>query len=214
MPAPRSARLDPPLLETARRRLSRRDPALRPVIRRVGPCGLERRGDPYRALVRSVLYQQIAGAAARAIEARFKALFGGRIPRPDRLAAAREAELRSAGLSGPKLRAIHAIAEAFAEGRVSNRGLARMDDDAVVEAVTEIHGVGVWTAHMLLMFSLGRPDVLPVGDYGVRKGARRVYGLDALPDAATLEALGEPWRPYRSVGSWYLWRATELVTLG
>ncbi len=206
-------RLDPPLLETARRRLRRRDPALGAVIRRVGPCGLAPRGDPYRSLVRSVLYQQIAGAAARAIEGRFKALFGGRIPRAERLAAASEAELRSAGLSGPKIRAIHAIAEAFAEGRVSNRRLARMEDDAVIEAVTRIHGVGVWTAHMLLMFSLRRPDVLPVGDYGVRKGARLVYELDELPDAAQLEALADPWRPYRSVASWYLWRATEVVTM-
>lgn len=206
-------RLDPLLLERARRRLIRRDPALAPVIRRVGPCRLARRGDPYRALVRSVLYQQIAGAAARAIELRVKRLFGGRIPRPERLAAASEKALRGAGLSGPKIRAIHAIATAFAEGEVSGRRLARMDDEAVVEAVTRIHGVGVWTAHMLLMFSLQRPDVLPVGDYGVRKGARRVYGLGELPDAAELEALAEPWRPYRSVGSWYLWRATEVVTL-
>ena len=185
-------RLDPPLLETARRRLRRRDPALGAVIRRVGPCGLASRGDPYRALVRSVVHQQIAGAAARAIESRLKTHFGGRIPRAE-----------------PKIRAIQAIAAAFAEGHVSGRRLARMEDDAVVAAVTRIHGVGTWTAHMLLMFSLRRPDVLPVGDYGVRKGARIVYALDALPDAAELEALAEPWRPYRSVASWYLWRATE-----
>ncbi len=203
-------RLDPDVMATACRRLRRRDPALGAVIRQVGACGIQRRGDPYRNLVRSVLFQQIATAAARAIEARFKALFGGRIPRPERLADATEAELRSAGLSGPKLRAVLAIAEAFAEGRVSNRRLARMDDDAVIAAVTQIHGVGVWTAHMLLMFSLLRPDVLPVGDYGVRKGACVVYGLDELPDPATLEELAEPWRPYRSVGTWYLWRATEL----
>jgi len=206
-------RLDPSLLETARRRLRRRDPALGAVIRRVGPCGLAPRGDPYRALVRSVVYQQIAGAAARAIESRLKALFGGRIPRAERLAEASEAELRAVGLSRPKIRAIRAIAAAFAEGRVSGRRLARMEDEAVVDAVTRIHGVGTWTAHMLLMFSLQRPDVLPVGDYGVRKGARVVYGLDGLPDAAALEALAEPWRPYRSVASWYLWRATEIVAL-
>jgi len=199
-------------LERARRSLARRDPVLRPLIRRVGPCGLRRRGDPYGALVRSVLYQQLAGAAAAAIHARLRARFGGRDPRPAALLAARDAELRAIGLSRQKIAALRSIAEHFDDGRVSGRRLARMVDDQVIECVTQIRGVGVWTAHMLLMFSLGRPDVLPVGDYGIRKGVQSLYGLRALPGRAELERVGERWRPWRSVASWYVWRHAETDT--
>ncbi len=188
----------------------RRDPVLGAVIRTVGPCTIERRHDPYRALLRSILYQQLAGAAAASIERRFCALFGGRYPMPAVLLASDDETLRSAGLSRQKLRAMRAVAEAFGAGGLSNRRITRMSDEAVIEAVTEVHGIGEWTAHMLLMFSLGRPDVLPVGDYGVRKGAALLYGLADLPRRAELEALAEPWRPYRSVASWYLWRVLEL----
>jgi DNA-3-methyladenine glycosylase II len=202
------------VLEQARRRLARRDPVLRPVIRRVGPCRLVRRGDPYRALVRAVLFQQLAGSAARAIQGRLEARFGGRVPEPARLLDARDAELRAVGLSRQKVAALRSVAEAFASGRVSSRRLARMDDEAVIEAVTAIRGIGPWTAHMLLMFSLRRADVLPVGDYGVRKAAMELYGLRELPRPDALEALAEPWRPYRSIASWYLWRSLDVVLIG
>ena len=207
-------RLDPALLERARRSLRRRDPILGEVIRRVGPCLIRPRGDPYRELCRSVIYQQLAGAAARAIDGRVKALYGGRLPRPERLAATPPARLRAAGLSRQKIATLRAVAAAFAEGRLSTRRLRRMDDAAVIEAVTEIKGIGEWTAHMLLMFSMGSPDVLPVGDYGVRKGAAALYDLPELPKRAELEALGERWRPYRSVASWYLWQSMDVVTPG
>ena len=205
------SRLGPDLLETARRSLRRRDPVLGAVIRRVGPCGIRARGDPYRSLLRSVVYQQLAGAAAAAIAGRLRRHFGGRYPRPEVLLAARDADLRSAGLSRQKIATLRAVATAFADGTLSNRGLRRMSDDEVVEAVTRIKGIGEWTAHMILMFSLGSPDVLPVGDYGVRKGAQHLYGLPALPRRAELEALGERWRPYRSVAAWYLWRSAEVA---
>ena len=205
-------RIDPALLERARRHLMRRDPVLRPVIRAAGPCGLRRRGDPYRYLVRSILYQQLAGAAARAIEKRFHAHFGGSVPPPEVLVRATVPRLRTLGLSRQKAEAVRSVARAFASGDVKARQLPHLTDDQVIDAVTPIRGVGVWTAHMLLMTSLGRPDVLPVGDYGVRKGVRVLYGLDELPKAAELERIAEPWRPFRSVASWYLWRATELVT--
>ncbi len=203
------ARLDAALLEKARRSLRRRDPALGGVIRRVGACRLRPGGDPYGSLVRSVLFQQLAGAAARAIDARLRGRYGGRYPRPAALLATRDAELRAVGLSRQKIAALRAVAEAFDQGRLSARGLRRMDDEAVIEAVTEIKGIGEWTAHMLLMFSLGSPDILPVGDYGIRKGARDLYALTELPNRRDLEALGERWRPYRSVASWYLWRHTD-----
>ncbi len=211
MSCPVPERLDPAALVRARRALVRRDPALGAVIRRVGACGLTPRGDPYRYLIRSVLYQQITGRAAQAIETRLRAAFGGRIPAPARLRAAEPEQLRACGLSRQKVASLHAIAAAFDDGRLDTRRLRRLGDDAVVEAVTVVRGVGPWTAHMLLMFSLGRPDVLPVGDYGVRKGAMALYGLPGLPSPPELTALAEPWRPWRSVASWYLWRALELA---
>jgi DNA-3-methyladenine glycosylase II len=205
------ARLDPALLEKARRSLRRRDPVLGAVIRHVGPCRMRPRGDPYGSLLRSVLYQQLAGSAARAIDRRLRKPFGYRYPSPRRLLGLPDAHLRAAGLSRQKIAAVKAVARSFAEGEVSGPRLQRLSDAEVIESVTRIRGIGEWTAHMLLMFSLGRPDVLPVGDYGVRKAAQRLYGLDALPGRADLEALGEAWRPYRSVASWYLWRAVEVV---
>ncbi len=205
-------RLDAALIEKARRSLLRRDKVLAPVIRRVGACGLRRRGDPYRALLRSILYQQLAGAAAAAIDRRLRARFDGRYPTPERLLATRARELRAVGLSRQKIAALHSLAQAFRDGTVSSRRLTRLDDEAVIEAVTAIRGVGDWTAHMLLMFSLGRPDVLPVGDYGIRKGVQSLYGLKELPGPRELDTIAEPWRPYRSVASWYLWRHADTAT--
>ena len=206
-----SERLDAELLEKARRSLRRRDPRLGAVIASVGPCRLRPSGDPYRALIRSVIYQQLAGAAANAIAGRLRGCFGGRFPRPELLLAAPAAELRAVGLSRQKASTLHAVAAAFADGSLTSRRLRRMDDASVVEAVTQIKGIGEWTAHMLLIFSLGSPDVLPVGDYGVRKGVMKLYGLPALPGRAELEAVAEPWRPYRSVASWYLWRHEAIL---
>jgi len=210
MPTP----LDPAVLERARRLLARRDPVLAPVIRRVGACELVHRGDPYRFLVRAIVYQQLAGAAARSIERRLHASFGGRLPSAARLRRASAARLRGVGLSRQKTASVRAIARAFDDGDLGARRLRALDDDAVIEAVTQIRGVGEWTAHMLLMHALGRPDVLPVGDYGIRKGAQALYRLAELPRRAELEAIAERWRPYRSVASWYLWRSLDTVTPG
>jgi len=198
----------------ARRALLRRDPHLAAVIRRVGPCVMEHRGDPYRMLLRSVIYQQLAGAAASAIDTRLRAPWRGRYPRPALLIAAPDSQLRAAGLSRQKIAAVRAVAAAFDSGDVSGRALRRMNDAAVVASVTRIHGIGEWTAHMLLMFSLSRPDVLPVGDYGIRKGAMQLYRLADLPKPRELEVLAEPWRPYRSVASWYLWRVADTLAPG
>jgi DNA-3-methyladenine glycosylase II len=204
-------KIDPALLERARRSLRRRDPVLGGVIRRVGACTLRPRGDPYRSLLQSVIHQQLAGSAARAIAGRLRSRFDGRYPAPARLLAAPDAELRAAGLSRQKIATIKAVARAFDDRTLSNRRLHAMEAAEVVEAVTRIKGIGEWTAHMLLMFSLGHPDVLPVGDYGVRKGAMSLYDLPELPKPKDLEAVAERWRPYRSVASWYLWRHVETV---
>jgi DNA-3-methyladenine glycosylase II len=204
-------RLDAAGLERGRRHLRRRDSRLAPVISKVGRCGIEPLGDPYRALLRSVIYQQLAGSAASAIAGRLRARYRGRYPRPEVLLEASDAELRGVGLSRQKTATLRAIATAFSDGSLDPRRLRRMDDAAVVEAVTQVRGVGEWTAHMLLIFSLGRPDVLPVGDYGVRTGAMHLYGLDDLPKPAELEQLTAAWRPWRSVGSWYLWRHEAIL---
>ena len=204
MPLP--PKLDAERVARAERALARADARLGAVIRIAGPCPLRARGRPYAQLVRSVLYQQLAGAAARTIELRFLALFGGRTPAPGVLAATRSDRLRRAGLSRAKVRAVKAIAQAFDSGAVRERRLWHLDDADVVAALVPIHGVGEWTAHMLLMTALGRPDVLPSGDYGVRKGAQLLFGLPALPTARELEVLAAPWQPHRSVAAWYLWR--------
>jgi DNA-3-methyladenine glycosylase II len=122
-------------------------------------------------------------------------------------------QLRAAGISRQKASYMRSIGEHFADGRLSDRTLMRASDDDVIEAVTQIKGVGRWTADMLLMFCIGRPDVLPVGDLGVQSSMKLAYGLKELPKPAEMEAIAEPWRPYRSAGSWYLWRRGDVVTL-
>ncbi len=185
------------------------DPRLAAIIKRVGACTLRPRGQIYQSLFRSVLYQQLAGNAAAAIERRVKACFGGITPPPAEFLAANTDALRAAGLSRQKLAYLCDLAAHFADGRLNARRLARLGDDDLIGAVTTVHGIGEWTAHMLLIFSLGRPDVLPVGDYGVRKGVQRLYRLHELPKPDKMERIAAPWRPYRSLASWYLWRSVD-----
>jgi len=198
---------------TARLHLMKADPVIRGIIKRVGDLELEARGEPYEALLRSVLYQQLAGGAAAAIERRFLALFGGRIPQPPELAAVSDEDLRAAGLSRQKASYLRSIGEHFASGQLSNLKLRRMNDEDVVEQVTQIKGVGRWTADMLLIFCLGRPDVLPVGDLGVLNSMMAAYRLQDPPKPDDMIRIAESWRPYRSAGTWYLWRRGDIVTL-
>lgn len=196
-------------LEAARRTLMRRDPVLGAVIKRVGACGLEQRGQPYAGLLRAILFQQLAGPAAMSIERKVLGNFGGRYPKPEALLASTDEHLRSLGLSRQKIAAMRNVAETFASGAVRERALFRLDDDTVITQLTAIKGIGEWTAHMILMFNLGRPDVLPVGDYGVRKGVQTLYRLKELPNRAKVTEIGERWRPYRSVATWYVWRSMD-----
>ena len=198
--------------KAASRHLLRCDPVMRRIVQQTGPCLLELRGGPYRSLLRALLYQQLAGAAAAAIERRFLALFGDRFPEPAELLAVSPETLRSAGLSRQKASYLHSIAQHFESGALKERSILRASNERAIEMVTQIKGVGRWTADMLLMFSLGRPDVLPVGDLGIQNAIRDSYGLDAAPDADEMERIAEPWRPYRTVASWYLWRSTDIIT--
>ena len=200
--------------EPARQHLRRKDKILARIIKQVGPCPLapRRHVTPYQALVKSVTYQQLNGQAAETIFRRMLALFPGkRFPAPGDLVATPDEKLRGAGLSRAKTAAIKDIAAQALAGVVPPRRIvAKMSDAEIIERLTTIRGVGPWTVEMLLMFTLGRPDVLPATDYGVRSGFARVYGLKELPSPQELLAHGERWRPHRTVASWYLWRALEL----
>jgi DNA-3-methyladenine glycosylase II len=194
------------------RHLSKIDPVMRALIRRVGPCGLAiRNQQPFETLVRAIAHQQIHGRAAEAILGRFLALFPGRrFPAPTAVAAMDARKMRRAGFSRGKIRAIKHIARAAGAGGVPTRAAChRLTDEAIIERLIALHGVGQWTVEMLLIFTLGRPDVLPVDDFGVREGFKRAYGRRTQPTPKQLRRYGERWKPYRSVASWYLWRAAE-----
>jgi DNA-3-methyladenine glycosylase II len=199
--------------EVALKHLSSADKVLARLIKKIGPCAWKpnRRRSPYETLVKSVAYQQLNGTAAATIFGRVKALYpGSRFPAPEDLLATPEEKLRGAGLSRAKVAAIKDIAAKTLEGIVpDSRAIARMDNDAIITRLTTIRGVGPWTVEMLLIFKLGRTDVLPATDYGVRKGFAVTYKLKDLPSAAELLAHGEKWRPYRSFAAWYLWRALD-----
>ena len=196
--------------------LTRRDRQLRALVDVVGPCtmGWGRTRRPHFAeLARMICYQQLAGAAARTIHGRFEALFDGQ-PTPEAVLVVPDASLRAAGLSAAKAASIRDLAVRVDAGEVKLARMGRLPDDEVVRELTLVRGIGRWTAEMFLMFQLGRPDVWPIDDLGVRKGYSRIYGLPEMPRARDLEPLGEPFRPYRSVVAWYCWQAVDTVVPG
>ncbi len=186
---------------------------MRRLIRDFGPCGLEpeTRRAPFQSLVMAVAHQQLHATAANAILARFKKLFPGRrFPRPEDLASVSDGDLRGAGLSRAKILAVRDLAAKTLSGVVpTSRQIAKLSDDEIIERLTEVRGVGRWTVEMLLIFQLGRPDVLPADDFGVRNGFRRAYKKRDLPAVKELLAFGERWRPHRTTAAWYLWRAAD-----
>lgn len=207
---PDGLRFDP---DEAVRHLSAADPALGPIIERSLPFSVRpmRTQSLFAALLESIVYQQLSGRAAETILSRVLALYRPRrFPRPGDLLETPEPRLRAAGLSRNKAAALHDLARHAIEGTVPSHARAHaMSDDELIERLTAVRGVGRWTVEMILIFRLGRPDVLPVSDLGIRKGFRRAFGMRRLPAAVTITRRGERWRPYRSVASWYLWRAAE-----
>jgi DNA-3-methyladenine glycosylase II len=164
------------------------------------------RSDVYAALVRAIVGQQLSTHAARAIWRRLLEFFGGDPPDPGQILAADPESLRSAvGLSRAKVSYLRSLAEHVASGELELDGLGDLSDEEVVDQLTAVRGLGLWSAQMFLMFQLQRPDVLPVGDLGIRRAVERVYDLNALPDAAAIEAIAQPWRPYRTLACRYLW---------
>jgi methylated-DNA-[protein]-cysteine S-methyltransferase len=202
--------------ETALAHLRAVEPALARLIDAVGPLALRLKRTPsiFGALAEAIVYQQLTGKAAATIHARLCALFprAHEGPTPAQILRASDAKLRSAGLSRAKLAALRDLARRTAGGTLPTLADVRhMDDAAIVERLTAVRGIGRWTVEMLLIFRLGRPDVLPADDYGVRKGFALAFRKRALPSRAELEKRAERWRPYRTAASWYLWRAVELA---
>jgi DNA-3-methyladenine glycosylase II len=194
--------------------LRRSDDTLARVIDERGPLDLDARvrgrpQDAYGALLRAIVGQQLSVAAARTIYGRFTHLFGGRTPSPEDLLEVDVDALRGVGLSRAKANYVRSLAEHVISGELELERLDELSDEEVATEVTAVKGLGQWTADMFLIFHLGRPDVLPVGDLGVRRAVERLYGLEALPSAAELEALGGRWRPYRSLASLYLWESLD-----
>jgi DNA-3-methyladenine glycosylase II len=179
------------------------------LVKQVGPCTLKRAGrDHFGALARSIAYQQLAGKAAAAIHGRFEALYDG-TPTPDAVLATPEETLRGVGLSGSKTASILDLAAKVSSGVVPLEGIGRLSDEKIVERLVVVRGIGPWTAEMFLMFQLGRLDVWPVDDFGVRAGYGVTYGIDPAPTPKVLLGLGDAFRPYRSIAAWYFWRAIE-----
>ena len=200
--------------ENAVQHLTKSDRLLGRVIAATGPCRLraDRKQTPFEALVEAVAHQQLTGKAAQTILGRVKALHPHRpFPTPEDLAGTSEASLRAAGLSRAKAAALKDISARTLDGLVpSTWEMAKLNDQEIIDRLTTIRGVGQWTVEMLLIFKLGRKDVLPANDYGVRKGFAITYRDGALPTPAEVLAHGERWRPFRSVAAWYLWRAIDL----
>ena len=190
----------------ARRLLARRDPILRELMRAQGPCGLAARqhADPFKALTRAIVGQQLSAKAAATIFSRFEALFDT-FPTPAQVLAVPDDRLRGVGLSTQKLGYLRDLCRRIVEGELPLDVLDRMDDEAVIENLMQVKGIGRWTADMFLIFRLQRPDVLPVGDLGIVRAVQRAYKLRKAPSPDRLTRIGEAWRPYRSVACWYLW---------
>lgn len=187
----------------------RGDARLAAVIDRVGTYGLRRIRNRYECLVGAIINQQLSGPSARAIMARFRALHASRFPRPSEVALARTSVLRRIGLSSMKISYIRDLSRQIASGEIRLARLSRMDDESVIASLVSVRGVGRWTAEMYLIFALGRPDVLPADDLGLRAGVQRLYSMRALPTRAQLVRRAEKWRPYRTIATWYIWKGMQ-----
>lgn len=195
-------------MKEAIQHLKRRDPVLSGIIDRVGDYGIEFRDPDFETLVKSIVYQQLSGRVAHVIFGRVVKAAGGKLT-PENILKLRPSRMRALGLSGQKTAYIRDLARHTRDGRVNFAELLDLPDEAVIERLTEVKGIGVWTAHMFLIFALRRTDVLPLGDLGIRAAIRKAYGFAELPEPAEMETLAARWRPYCTVASWYLWRSLE-----
>ncbi len=197
-------------IRKARRHLRAADPVMKEIIDAVGPFTLRLDSDRFGMLVRSIISQQISGSAAASICGRLRTLAGPKGLKPENLAKFSVVELRSVGLSPQKASYVTDLVRKVNDGAVNLRQIGRLSDEQVIERLVQVKGIGRWTAQMFLIFSLGRLDVFPHDDLGVRSAIRKSYDLTDLPDKKTALAVAEPWRPYASVASWYCWRSLNL----
>ncbi len=187
--------------------LKKADPVMARIIRQVGPYRIEYSPPDYSTIARCIVYQQLSGKAAARIYRRLEAALPGRRVTPEAVLETNDEKLRELGLSRQKIAYLKDFARAVAAGEIDLDALRRAPDEEVMRALTSRKGIGPWTVHMYLIFALRRPDVLPVGDLGIRVAVQRAYGFDELPAPAEVERVGRPWRPYASAASWYLWRS-------
>ncbi len=199
----------PKVWQKAIRYVKRSDPILAGIIERVGPFKFQLDEDHYEALVGSIIFQQLAGSAARAILNRFKQLYGGKLPSPKEYLATDIEKLRGCGLSPQKISYLKDLSERLDNGKLDLRKFSEVSDEEVVRELDDVRGIGRWTAEMFLLFVLGRTDVLPVDDLGLQKAAKRAYRLRKLPRKEKFEQLAEKWHPYSSIATLYLWRSME-----
>jgi DNA-3-methyladenine glycosylase II len=195
-------------MKDAIQHLRQSDPILSKIIDRVGDYAIQFREPDFETLVKSIVYQQLSGRVASVIFGRLVAAAGGTLT-PERILKLRPSRMRTLGLSTQKTAYIRDLARHTRDGRLVFAELPDLPDMAAIERLTQVKGIGEWTAHMFLMFALRRPDILPVGDLGIRNAIRRAYGMEALPTVAEIEEMGARWRPYCTVASWYLWRSLE-----
>jgi DNA-3-methyladenine glycosylase II len=200
-------------LDAAAVHLREHDPVLAPVIAMSGRCEIRPHTDYYEAIVNSILGQQLSTKVARVIRDRFAALGGKVFPAPEQVMKFSFDELRAVGLSGAKIKYVQDLAAHVLDGRLDLAHLAEEPNEAIITAVTDVKGVGEWTAHMFLMFCVGRLDVLPTGDLGIRKGVQGLYGLKELPAPLEIRRIAErnSWTGYESVASWYVWRSIDMA---
>jgi DNA-3-methyladenine glycosylase II len=192
--------------------LSKADPVLARIIAEVGALGIQPRRERFQALVRNIIFQQLAGAAANAIYGRFVGLFPGvEFPSPQQVLAKTDAELRSVGLSEKKALYIKDLAAHVRDGKLNFHRFHRMTDEEIVAHLTQVKGIGKWTAEIFLMFNLGRPDVMPADDLGVQNAVKRHYRMRQRPNRKRLLKHAQRWRPYRTAAAWYLWRSLDIV---
>jgi len=192
--------------------LKKSDPILRAIIERVGPCRMEFGEPVFHSLAEAIVYQQLNGKAAVTIFKRFTALAGDPV-NPEGIAKLTDQQLRSVGLSKQKSSYLRDMAERVLRGELDFTRLPEMTDDEVIEHLTQVKGVGVWTAHMFLMFTLKRPNVLPTGDFGVQMAIKKHYNKRKPPKPLQMEKIAKPWEPYRSIACWYLWRSLDIKTV-
>ena len=201
-----------PYARSARLHLSKTDPIMARIVAEVGTLGIIPRIERFQALVRAIIFQQLAGAAANAIYNRFVGLFPGPgFPSPEQVLAKSNAELRSVGLSEKKALYIKDLATHVRDGKLNFHRFHRMQDEEIVADLTRVKGIGKWTAEIFMMFNLGRPDVMPADDLGVQNAVKLYYRMRQRPNRKRLLKLAERWRPYRSAAAWYLWRSLDIT---